>query len=78
MNQQYSEVPSDILTGKDIDYLSDMFEWNYGSLKKTNEAIGKVTDTEISEILQRANIVFNDNLNSVLNILNNIGGEHYE
>ena len=32
-NQQYNEVPN-IITGKDLDYLSDMFEWNYGTLKK--------------------------------------------
>ena len=36
MNEQYMEVPTNILTGKDMDYLSDMFEWNYEALKKTN------------------------------------------
>ena len=25
----YNQVPS-IITGKDLDYLSDIFEWNYG------------------------------------------------
>ncbi len=33
MNGQYAEVPNNILTGKDLDYLSDMFQWNYGALK---------------------------------------------
>ena len=27
-NKIYTEVPN-ILTGKDLDYLSDMFNWNY-------------------------------------------------
>ena len=32
MNDKYMEVPNDILTGKDLDYLCDMFQWNYGAL----------------------------------------------
>ena len=31
------EVPNNILTGKDLDYLSDMFEWNYGVYKKNEK-----------------------------------------
>lgn len=31
--QEYTKVP-DIITGKDLDYLSDMFEWNILSLRK--------------------------------------------
>ena len=42
-NQQYNEVPN-IITGKDLDYLSDMFEWNYGTLKKVNAGITCVKD----------------------------------
>ncbi len=74
MEQQYLAVPSNILTGKDLDYLSDMFEWNYGALKKTNEAIGQVDDAEIAELLQKGSSLFDDNLNTVLDILSNIGG----
>lgn len=74
MEQQYLEVPSNILTGKDLDYLSDMFEWNYGALKKTNEAIGQVSDVGIAELLQKGVSLFDGNLNTVLDILNNIGG----
>lgn len=52
-NQQYSEVPN-IITGKDLDYLSDMFEWNYGTLKKVNAGITCVKDEEIKNILEEA------------------------
>ena len=38
----FEEVPNDILTGKDLDYLSDIFNWNYIALKKTNTALGIV------------------------------------
>ena len=36
-NKTYNEVPN-IITGKDLDYLSDMFQWNYGALKKMEVA----------------------------------------
>ena len=29
MNDKYALVPDDILTGKDLDYLTDIFNWNY-------------------------------------------------
>ena len=32
-NITYNEVPK-IITGKDLDYLSDMFNWNYEGKKK--------------------------------------------
>lgn len=75
MQQQYFEVPSNILTGKDLDYLSDMFQWNYGAVKKMNDAISNVDDQEISDILQKAVVLFDNNLNTVLDILVNPGGE---
>ena len=37
----YEKVPN-IITGKDLDYLSDMFNWNYGALKSNLNAINEV------------------------------------
>ncbi len=73
MEQQYLEVPNNILTGKDLDYLSDMFDWNYGALKKTNEALNNVSDQDAIDVLKKAFDIFDNNLNSILNILNNGG-----
>ena len=75
MNNKYAEVPNDILTGNDLDYLCDMFQWNYGALKCTNASISSVNDKEIIDIMQRAGELFDDNLNVVLDIL---GGISYE
>lgn len=75
MQEQYFKVPDNILTGKDLDYLSDMFQWNYGCLKSNSSAIDKVNDAEIKEILQKAVDLFNNNLNVVLQIL---GGSENE
>ena len=74
MNEQYMEVPTNILTGKDMDYLSDMFEWNYEALKKTNEGVNNVNDEEILSLLERGKNLFDSNLNTVLENLNDIGG----
>ncbi len=73
-NQTYNEVPN-IITGKDLDYLSDMFNWNYIALKNTNEAINNVEDEEIARILEKGFNLFNNNLNVILSILNE-GGNH--
>lgn len=69
----YETVPTSILTGKDLDYLADMFEWNYLALKKTDAACDMVDDEEIVSILDKACSLFDDNLNTTLNILESRG-----
>lgn len=70
--ENYTEVPN-IISCKDLDYLSDMFDWNYGAYKSTYNSIDKVTDEEIKDMLQRGSNLFESNMNQVLNIL---GGNH--
>lgn len=74
MEQNYNEVPN-IITGKDLDYLSDMFEWNYGALKCTSDAINNVVDEEIKNMLNNANGLFRNNIDSVLQILSEGGNQ---
>ena len=66
--QEYTKVP-DIITGKDLDYLSDMFEWNTLALKKTNDSIPKVNDEKIQNILKKACGMFDTNLKVILSLL---------
>ena len=66
----YVNVPN-IITGKDLDYLNDMFNWNYGAYKSTVNAIEKVNDEEIRNALTKASETFYSNMNVVLNVLNN-------
>lgn len=75
-NINYNEVPK-IITGKDLDYLSDMFNWNYEGLKKVNTALSNVEDKEIIDLLQKGYNLFKNNLNVVLSILNE-GGTNNE
>ena len=69
----YESVPNNILSGKDLDYLSDIFEWNYLALKKTNESLNSVTDEELVSVLNEGYSLFEENLNSVLSILESRG-----
>ena len=68
-------VPEDTITGKDLDYLSDMFEWNYTAFKKCCSDIEYISNQEISEFFGKTADFFEENLNMVLDVL---GGEDDE
>lgn len=72
MNLNYNEVPN-MISGKDLDYLSDMFEWNYIAMKKTNDMVSKTQDEDIKKILEKGCNLFDQNMKEVINILNNGG-----
>ena len=74
-NIQYMEVPSNVLTGKDLDYLSDMFQWNYGAYKKMKNSVGQVTNQEIVAVMDKAAGAFDQNLNTILSILGGVSVE---
>ena len=67
-NKTYNKVPN-IITGKDLDYLSDMFNWNYDALKKVNVGIHNTEDEEIKKTLEEGYKIFKNNLNVILSIL---------
>ena len=69
MNSNYQAVPK-IISSKDLDYLSDMFNWNYGVYKNTINAIDNVVDEEIKDVLNRASDLFYSNMNKIINLLN--------
>lgn len=68
MNINYEVVP-DIISGKDLDYLSDMFNWNYGAYKCSINSFKSVIDPEIKDILEESSDLFYDSMKKVLNIL---------
>lgn len=68
-NKIYIEVPN-IITGKDLDYLSDIFNWNYQALKKMHVATTYVNNEQIKTILDKGYKLFKNNLNIILSILN--------
>ena len=69
----YKEVP-EIISSKDLDYLSDMFEWNYGAYKNTYNSISKINNEEIKDTLEKGKALFKSNIEQILEIL----GGNYE
>lgn len=74
MDINYEVVPN-IITGKDLDYLSDMFHWNYGAYKTVMNAKEQITDSEIQEMMEKAGNVFHGVMTDILNILANGGSD---
>lgn len=62
------KVPN-IITGKDLDYLSDIFNWNYGSYKSAYSMLENIDDESLLEIVDKCANVFYRNMESVLSIL---------
>lgn len=66
--ENYNAAPN-IITGKDLDYLSDMFNWNYGAYKSAYNSLENITDEEVKSIVERTVTLFHTNMTKVLNIL---------
>lgn len=64
----YTEVPN-IISCKDLDYLSDMFNWNYGAYKSSYSASNIVKNEELKRVIDKAINVFHSNMVKVLDIL---------
>lgn len=74
MEKNYNEVPS-IISTKDLSYLSDMFQWNYGAYKMTVNAIPNMEDEELKNMLETSSNTFYETMQDILNILN-MGGNN--
>ena len=66
--QNYSEVPS-IISGKDLDYLSDMFNWNYTGYKELYNTLENISDNEVKTMISRVSVVLYNNMTNILNVL---------
>ena len=79
-NKIYNEVPN-IITGKDLDYLSDMFNWNYEVLKKMAHYKKKINSYTYMDIAKFAVKIVKENpevLNSFKNNTKEILVDEYQ
>ena len=76
--KNYDCVPVDVITGKDLDYLSDMFQWNYLAFKKVCNDIEYINTQDILDFFGKASDLFENNLNIILDIIANPGGDVIE
>lgn len=69
------ETVPQIISTKDLAYLSDMFEWNCNAFKQINHFINEVKDDEVKELLERLRNMHEDHLRFIISILKK---EEYE
>lgn len=67
-NINYEEVPS-MISCKDLDYLSDIYDWNFNVSKLANHFLGETKDQEIKELLDKVRDVHKEHCKFVLNVL---------
>ena len=66
--ENYNVVPN-IITGKDLDYLSDMFSWNYSGYKEMFNSLYNIKDEEAKNMISKVSDILYDNMTNILNIL---------
>jgi len=68
MKKEKTNAPI-FLTNKDLDYLKDIFGWNYTLYKLSENSIEFIEDKEIKKIFKESSKMLNNNMNIILNIL---------
>ena len=68
MKQNYEEVPN-IISGKDLNYLCDIYNWNFNASKLAKHFSTEVTDEEIKALLEKIAGTHKEHAKAVLNIL---------
>ena len=66
--KNYNVVPN-IISGKDLDYLSDMFNWNYSGYKEMFNSLDNIKDEEVKNMISKVSDMLYDNMTNILNIL---------
>lgn len=65
--------PPKMISTKDLDYISDMFEWNFTASKVANCFEEKVIDPEIKDLIKRVKEMHTGICKKLVNIL---GGQN--
>ena len=72
---KYKKVPN-IITSKDLDYLKDIFNWNFIAYKDVCNAVNNVKDTSIKNHLLGAKNMFFNNMKEILQHLKEASNEN--
>ena len=65
---EYKEVPS-IISIKDLDYLSDMFNWLYGAYKNGLDVINHLSDEALIKTVKSVNKEYYKFMEELLKIM---------
>lgn len=58
-----------IISTKDLSYLSDMFNWNYNAFKEVNHFISEVQDEKIKNLLERVCNMHEDHMYFIISAM---------
>lgn len=58
-----------MITSKDLDYLSDMHQWNFNICKFLNNGINLVSDDDMKNLFTQMYDEHKEILNSIINIM---------
>lgn len=61
-----------ITSSKDLDYLTDMFNWNYMAYKNTTNSINKINDNEIKNHFKKTIDKFYEVMNEIIKMMEEI------
>ena len=66
--ENFDEV-TNIISGKDLDYLYYMFNWNYGAYKSSYNSLECIEDEEVKKQVSLVADLFYNNMEEILDIL---------
>ena len=61
-------VPN-IISTKDLDFLQDIYNWNYGAYKNTINMLNNICDKKINKHINKCSKEFYNTMNEILDIL---------
>lgn len=61
-----------ITSSKDLDYLTDMFNWNYMAYKNTTNSINQINDNEIKNHFKKTIDKFYEVMNEIIKMMEEI------
>ena len=65
---EYKEVPY-IISTKDLDYLTDAFNWHYGAYKNGLDALNNICNEDLKKDVKAFNKAIYDMMSDILNVL---------
>ena len=69
------QIPNNILTSRDLNHLSDLFQQNYEAYKQISFSMKYIQDFHLIQVYEEAMNMFDDELKIAIRILKNPGGE---
>lgn len=72
------EFVPDMISTKDLDYIADMFEWNFVLAKKLHHFANEAKDPEVKELFNNFKSVHKENCEILLSILSESEGDDFE